>query len=409
MEEGSKNTNEFELIAKVQLSGSLIAKDREAAAFQSEIDDPSSGFIFAPQKKETYNIDELKKSVDVEVVELIPESPETELDLVPRPIYEEALEALSDALDTIETQSQTIAALEAKVAELETEIETLREEIDNEKLLRVLAEESSETIREENLILNTEVQTALQRSVLEGIEKSSLEARNEGLVAQVEALKDEVSVLQKEIDSLVATIEGKEAAIEAGAKAGNDITVLVTTKQIEDGQDLVYRIRNCTGLGATNQNNWEASKKQNLLRRISNFIVGSFNPAAAVVYAAYGGGTDIKKWLNGPNIELYNFTSEQITVTIRQRAGKAWLGIDGFDPPQPAANLKLGLHVVTLAANEKKIIKLKPTKECFESVTQDEELRGSLVFTTKSGEVTLTTALQKQFGADWKNNPKLVF
>lgn len=360
MEEKSKTTtNQFELIANLQLSGSLLAKNRDTLAFQSELNDESSGFIFAPEKKETYNIDELKKAVDVEVVELIPESPETELDLVPRPVYEEALEALADALDTIETQSQTITILESRISELETEVETLKEDVDNEKLLRVLAEENSETLREENLLLSTEVQSALQRSVLEGIEKSSLEARNEGLTAQVEALKDEVTSLQVEIDSLNSVIEGKDAAIEAGAKAGFDLTLLVKNKKVEDGQDLIYRIRNNSAL--------------------------------------------LKEWINGPQVEIYNFTSEALLVTLAA-TGRGWIKVKGTN-----SNLANAGYSLTIAANERKTIEFAPDKDDYANVGQDTEYRGTVTFTTKNGVTILRTALQKQTGGSWKDNPKISY
>lgn len=354
MESNENNLNEFELIANVQLSGSLISKNRETIAFQSEIDDPSSGFIFAPQKKEIYNIDELKKAVDVEVVELIPESPETELDLVPRPIYEEALEALADALETIETQSETISTLEGRVSELETEVETLKEEIDNEKLLRVLAEENSETLREENLLISSDVQNSLQRSILEGIQNSSLLAKNEGLTAQVEALKDEVAGLQSEVDSLNSRILAKEAQIEAGAKSGSDITVRVLNKAEEFGTDLVFRAR--------------AQEK--------------------------GAGN----WINGPAVELYNFTSEQVTVDIILSGG-AFVKGDWIN----------SVSKQTLAPNQKKTITLVEIEDIVDDYvpnagfgfTGDREYAGTLDFVTTNGNVALSIALQKQRGDKW--------
>lgn len=359
-DKNKSDVNELELIAKVQLSGSLIAKSRETLAFQADTNAPSEGFIFAPQKKETYNIDELKKTIDVNVVELIPESPETELDLVPRSIYEEALEALADALDTIEIQTETIATLESRVTELEAEVETLKEDIDNEQLLRVLAEENASNLREEIVLISTDTQNALQRSILEGIEKSSLEAKNEGLTAQVEALKDEAASLQSEIDQLTSTIEGKEAQIQAGAKAGLDLTLLVKNKKDEEGQDLVYRLRNSDN--------------------------------------------KLKEWINGPEVEVYNFTGESLTINLKQN-GRGWIAVEGGS----ANNLTKTQYTFILNANEKKTLTFKADKDNYANVNVDTEYRGTLNFTTKNGVTSLNTALQKQFGSTWKSNPRVSY
>jgi outer membrane murein-binding lipoprotein Lpp len=335
--------NRMELIAKVQASGSLIAKNRDTVTFQADVDDDSSGFIFAPQKKEIYNTDELKKSLDVEVTELIGEGEETDLDLVARSLYEEALEALADALDTIEIQSTTIGELEARITQLETENETLKEEVDNEKLLRVLAEENAEALREEISLLTNELQSAIQRSVLDGIENSSLLAKNEGLFAQVEALKDEVSSLRSDIDELTSSLEGKEAAIEQGAKAGIDISVRVTKKIYDgdDARDIIYRKR-----------------------------------------VASTSGT----WYNGPSVEIYNFSTQPVTVSITH-GPFSWISARTY----------------TVNANQKVVATLQilSDKVNQKSPASDTEYRDLLTFTTANGSVSLTTGLQIQRGGKW--------
>lgn len=345
------NNNEMELIAKVQASGSLVSKTRDTLAFKADTNKPDEGFIFAPQKKEIYNINELKKAVDVDVVELVPESPETELDLVPRPLYEEALESLSIALDTIEVQTETIATLEGRITELESEIETLKEEIDNEKLLRVLSEENASNLREEILIITNDVQSSLQRSIIEGIEKSALEAKTEGLIAQVEALKDEVADLNTELDRKDSELLGKEAAIEAGAKAGLDITLLVINKLDDEGQDLLYRERN-------NGNS--------------------------------------QKWFNGPEIEVYNFTSQNLTITCTQ-SGVGWI-----KQTNASKVLKDAPLIFTLNANERKRFTFQ-AKGDVRKPGGDTEYRGRLEFKTTNGVTSLTTGLQKQVGQKWAN------
>jgi hypothetical protein len=57
---------EFELIKKhLQMSGSLAARDRVGVNFQAAMDNDAEGYIYAATKKRIYNIDELKKAIDV--------------------------------------------------------------------------------------------------------------------------------------------------------------------------------------------------------------------------------------------------------------------------------------------------------------------------------------------------------
>jgi len=183
---------ELQIKSNLQQSGSLVSTTRENVVFEATVNDMSTGYIYAPTQKKIYNTDELKKALDVEVTELLPDDQSQELDLVPRPLYEDALNALIIAEATIEEQAFEIANLEATASFLESRINELEVEVDNERLLRILAEANADNIREQLVLINENAQTALQRSVLEGIERSALEARNSGLVAQVQALKSEV-------------------------------------------------------------------------------------------------------------------------------------------------------------------------------------------------------------------------
>lgn len=349
MQENGQNTtnnSEMELIAKVQLSGSLIAKNRETLAFQAEVRDDSTGFIFAPSKKEVYDIDELKKARDLELVELIPPNPETELDLVPRPLYEEALEALAIAEETINIQTQTIGQLEATVADLENQVETLKEEVDNEKLLRVLAEDNYETARQEIGVITQDSQLSYQRSILEGIEKTSLEAKNEGLNAQVEALKDELAAKQSEIDQLQKSINGKEAQIDAGAKTNTEITVRVL----------------------------EIAKPTEADLKLDSIKVNSGDDP-------YGDG----KWENGPTLEIYNFTAEIQTIKF-DTSGTFWIS------SMPSFQLNPNqIKKVTVPTDGGEILSARPWKG-----SQDaKSYFGSILVKSNSSSVTLDTTMYK--------------
>lgn len=263
------------IVTELAASGSLIAAARETIPFEATIKDPESGFIFSPQTTQVYDTSALKKAIDTGITEMSSPEQEVELDLVPRPLYEDALEALATAEQVIETQSATIADLEAKISELESQIETLASDLDNERLLRVVAEANADNFRQQLQLINESSQVALQRSILEGIQRSSAEATKESLRAEVEALKEKAITLQQTIDSLNAIINGKDAQLAAGAEAGINVTVRVISKPAPADEDLVLdvSIDDC------------------------NAGTGAF-------------------WINGPQIEIYNSSTTDQTISF---------------------------------------------------------------------------------------------
>lgn len=336
--------------SKIILSGSLIL-NRETIPIETDINNEFDGFIFSPSKQNKYDANELKKIKNVEVTELIPEDETTNLDLVPRPLYEESLEALAIAEETISLQLKTIAELENKIIELEAKIETLLEENDNERLLRILAEENYENARQEIAIIIQDSQLSYQRSILEGIEKTSYEAKYEGIVAQNEALKQDLADKQAEIDQLTKSLEGKEAQIEAGAKTNTDITANVLEKGKEDGEDLYLD-----------------SIKYN---------AGS-DP--------FGDG----KWINGPTVELYNFTSQKQNITFDVSGAIAEVGIWVNNIP-----------TLVLEPNQRKTIKITTNGSAILSskprnrAQKAQNYRGKILVKSNTGTITLTTNLYK--------------
>ena len=277
---------EFELIKKdLQNSGSLVAKDKPNSYFQTNIEDEKGGFVYAPSKKRIYNTDELKKAIDINVVELIPDRQETELDLVPRIIYNQATRSLEIANDTIASQSIVIGGLQSQVSELTALSASLDVQLDNERLLRVTAESNAEQLRKQFVLINDTMQTSLQRSVNEGIEKTGFQARNEGQSATIQSLN-------KQVDSLTQQLNGKNARLAEGAKAAADFTIRVIEKSDPAQKDLFFDVKT---------------------------------------------GDSTGKWNNGPTVELFNTTLEPITVDIKIKGTQAWIGgpsIVNIEPQQ---------------------------------------------------------------------------
>jgi hypothetical protein len=333
---------EFELIKKdLQNSGSLVAKNKPNPYFQTNIEDERGGFIYAPSKKRVYNTDELKKTIDVNVVELIPDRLETEFDLVPRPLYNDATRSLELANETIASQSVVIGGLQSQVSELTAISASLDVQLDNERLLRVTAESNAEQLRKQFVLVNDTMQTSLQRAVSEGIEKTGLQARNEGQNATIQSLN-------KQVDSLTQQLNGKNARIAEGAKAGADITVRVIEKADPAQKDLYFDVKT---------------------------------------------GQSTGKWLNGPTVELFNTTLEPVEVQITIKNTQKWIGgpsIVNIEPQQKVdVNIQPDFGVIN---------GLEPRPRTFLGIAgggKATNYTGTLVFKTKNGEVSLSCNLYK--------------
>lgn len=326
----------------IQMSGSLVARDRDNVYFEATLDQDKTGFVYAPSKKRVYNTDELRKAIDVNVFELIPNSPEIELDLVPRPVYNDATRSLQLANGTITSQSVQISELQSEVANLTAVSAALDIELDSERLIRVTAEANAESLRTQFAIITDTLQGNIQRMTLEGIENSSLKARNEGQNATIESLK-------KQVDSLTEQLNGKNARIAEGAKAGADITVRVINKSDPKYNDLTFRGR---------------AKDD-------------------------GNGN----WINGPEVEIYNFSLETQNVTITEK------NISFLSGPFSAVVQPQEKVVIKFERNKGKVDDFAPSSGF--GFTGDKEYTGTLEFKSTNGVVSLSTAVQKQRGNQW--------
>lgn len=324
------------------MSGSLVARDRDNVYFEATLDQDKTGFVYAPSKKRVYNTDELRKAIDVNVFELIPNSPEIELDLVPRPVYNDATRSLQLANGTITSQSVQISELQSEVANLTAVSAALDIELDSERLIRVTAEANAESLRTQFAIITDTLQGNIQRMTLEGIENSSLKARNEGQNATIESLK-------KQVDSLTEQLNGKNARIAEGAKAGADITVRVINKSDPKYNDLTFRGR---------------AKDD-------------------------GNGN----WINGPEVEIYNFSLETQNVTITEK------NISFLSGPFSAVVQPQEKVVIKFERNKGKVDDFAPSSGF--GFTGDKEYTGTLEFKSTNGVVSLSTAVQKQRGNQW--------
>ena len=234
----------LESILSVSGSQSIAKNDYNVTIVDEQI--PASSLLFKSLSKDRYDNVELVKAIDVEVKELRPNIPTPNLNLVPKPLYDEVVvdnddlrRQVVDLTNEVQTLTETVSDLNSII---ETEINTrLNIEQTNDVLLNQL-DILTGTIQD----FTTQIQSAVQKSIDESILRASLQAQNSGFKAQIEALI-------KQIDSLNSIIEGLQAqlgavqnqqAITSGTlaqaqAAGADVVNEVAIVKLDGNEDAV--------------------------------------------------------------------------------------------------------------------------------------------------------------------------
>jgi hypothetical protein len=215
-------------VAKIFVSGSnaLPAKNANGVRLfeQSDLRD---GIISGKLIRPKYNTKELKKSIDTEIFELLPNAPTPQPDTVPRPLYNSALEQIDDLTAEVQRLNIDVNDLSAKVSELEIVSESLKIEADNQILKANVSEQQAITANEQVATTTIDLTNAIQNSINEAVQRVSLFARNE-------SLEQEVANLREQLFGLAAqTAEGAQSG-------GNN---LFTVKVIGGGSDPDYDIK----------------------------------------------------------------------------------------------------------------------------------------------------------------------
>lgn len=256
-----KNTglkNEEQLRQIIVSGSSSLKKKNPAGIHLFEESDLSDGIISGRLSKPKYNDTELLKSIDTVIEELVPQSTPTLPDTVLRTVYNEAIQQITTLTTENESLQTQVSNLTSKVSNLELINQNLLIDIDNQKLTADAASDRAEEANKQVASSTIDLSNSIQNSINEAIERVSLTARNESLSRENELLKDQLF--------------GKAARASEGAQTGEDFAVRVL--QIED------------------------TTKPN-----------------ALIYRQRANGTG-KKWINGPKIEISNFTSEDIVVSF---------------------------------------------------------------------------------------------
>ncbi len=264
----------------LSVSGSAAINRNEYGVNVVDNTNIASSLVFKGLTKDKYDTEELIKAIDVEVKELLPNIPNTNLDLVPRPIYNEKVVENEDLRKIVRTLNENIVTLNSRISTLESQVQT---EINN----RLSIEQTNDLLVNQIETLNatiedfaSQISTSLQKSVDESILRASLQSQKIGFKAQIEALI-------QQINSLNAIIEGLQAQLGAVRQQKD----LETVAQSQGGAI------------------------------INKIVTANFSPKGSandpvMSYKIENARKDRKEWINGRNLKLTNNDLEPVNITI---------------------------------------------------------------------------------------------
>ncbi len=275
-----QESNKVTLENILKVSGSSAITKNEFGVTVVEETNPASSLIFKNLSKPKYDETELVKAIDVEVVELKPNIPKPNLDLVPKPLYDEQVALVEDLRLQVERLNATIDELRVQITTLEAQVQT---EINN----RLSIEQTNDVlVNQIDTMTNTindfsnQIATSLQKSVDESILRASLQSQKTGFKAQIEALI-------QQINSLNSIIEGLQSQLGA----------------VRQQKDIEQATR---GQGGDNINKVVSA----------NFEKRGSATDPTMSYKIKNARDKQKEWVNGENLTLINNDLEPVKVTI---------------------------------------------------------------------------------------------
>jgi len=287
-----KRNTDLENILKV--SGSAAVSKNEYGVTVVNEDNIASSLIFKPLVKSKLDNVELLKAIDTEVKELKPNIPTVNLDLVPKPLYDDEVLANADL-------RKQVQKLTTDIEVLNSEINTLTSTVLSETNKRLSIEQTNDVLANQLDALSkvieqfaTQIQSAVQKSVDESILRASLQSQNAGFKAQIEALI-------KQIDSLNSIIEGLQSQLGA-VQQQQAIQQSASNTALASGGDILVKTTIIKWSGATTRTD------------IPKGLAGKIN-------AKNYGET---KWEAGGQLAITNNDTQPVNITFQLKLANNW-------------------------------------------------------------------------------------
>jgi len=201
--------------------------------------DIDGGIISGKLVRAKYDNTELKKSIDTNIFELIPQTPVELPEVVLRSVYNVVTQSVNDLTVEVQILTTEVSTLNSEIQELEIVSESLKIVADNEKLRANIAAEQARVANEQVGQTTIDLSNAIQNSINESIQRVSLSARNEALLQENTSLREQLF--------------GLAAATAAGGTVGSSNKVAVIVKDSEvDGTYDIKATTNVEGVGKPN-------------------------------------------------------------------------------------------------------------------------------------------------------------
>ena len=349
---GLKN-NEY--LSKLRISGSLAIKQKNDVGINLFEDvDLADGVIAGKLVRPNYNSDELVKSIDTEIFELIPQSAPQGPATVLRSIYEESLLTIDD-LTRQNTQLQnTISTLNGTIGQLETSINTLLVQIDGERLKAGVAENQAIVASENVADTTIDLQNAIQNATQEAIQRVSLTARNQSLKQEIESLLTQIGKLDEQLSA------------EARARQDAAVTAASINTAVAGGADVLTE----------------------------NVVIKNLQEPSGTAKDIDGFGTDkngFKIFNSGKTWEIENLGTTPISLSV-SIGGDKWLTASPASTTvSPGGKSKITFNVSTSFFNSN-----KPLSNGAFSFAKTWDYNGTVTFTASNGDAkTVNTHLKK--------------
>jgi hypothetical protein len=307
----------------LKISGSAAITKNEYGVTVVNDTNVASSLLFKGLTKPKYDNEELVKAIDTNVKELKPNIPVQNLNLVPKPLYDEQVGIVGDLRKQVQKLSLTIDDLNSQITTLQSQVQT---EINN----RLSIEQTNDVlVNQIDTLTNTvndfsgQISTSLQKSVDESILRASLQSQNAGYFAQIEALIKQIDSLNAIIDGLQSQLGAvqnqstivqsiKDSAAALGAEVINKVGLVSFNQKAEGGKNPIYfAFNNCASCKG---NVWQFKYGEYLS------ITNSDRDPISVELVA-GGTTDTRdEWLT---FSKSKFTiSPSATEKIQLKVGK---------------------------------------------------------------------------------------
>jgi hypothetical protein len=194
-------------ISELLVSGSLAIKTKNdfgIHVFSGSV--ATDGIVSGKLTKPKYNEVEVIKSIDTNIVELIPvEAP----DLPPTILltsYNQANQLIADLTLQVERLNNVTLDLASKVKELEIVTQSLAVEIDSRDLLLAVSQNQTQQANSKIESSIGSLQNSIQKATAESIQRVSLSARNTSLLQENALLGEQLTSAQAQIVNLNQTI-----------------------------------------------------------------------------------------------------------------------------------------------------------------------------------------------------------